>query len=55
MTTHKQPEGQDRNVFNTFKRALKSLPLFTDKQLASLGFEVWNEAYTRSDNHKAKQ
>ncbi len=43
-----QPEGQDRNVFNGFKRALKDLGQLTDEQLAILSFETWDEAHKRA-------
>lgn len=45
----KQPEGQDRNVFNGFKRTLRDISLLTDEQLAILHFETWHEARTRGD------
>lgn len=44
----KQGEGQDRNVYNSYKRLIKNLPLLTADQIASIHFESWNEAYMRS-------
>lgn len=43
----KQPESQDRNVFNAYKRTLKELKNFTTQQLASLHFETWHEVKQR--------
>lgn len=43
-----QGEGQDRNVFNNFKRLVKSLGQLTNEQLALIHFEVWHEARLRA-------
>lgn len=43
-----KPAGQDRKTFNAFKAAVKLLPELTPDQLASLHYETWHEAYTRS-------
>lgn len=44
----KQGEGQDRNVYNAYKRFIKLLPDMTDDQIASVHYESWHEAYMRS-------
>lgn len=35
-------------AYYAYTRAVQSLYRMTDKQLASMGFEVWDEAYTRT-------
>lgn len=42
-----QPEGQDRNVFNNFKRVIRDIGKLTDEQLAVLNFELYHEARNR--------
>lgn len=42
-----QPEGQDRNVFNNFKRFISNLPKLTPEQLAIVNFEIVHEARMR--------
>lgn len=42
-----QPEGQDRNVFNNFKRTIRDLEKLTNEQLAVINFEVYHEARKR--------
>ena len=42
------PEGQDRNVFNGFKRILATIDQLTNEQLALLNFECFHEARVRS-------
>lgn len=44
----KQPDGQDRNIFNNFKRVLKNINNLTDEQLAILHYESWHEASMRA-------
>ncbi|ANA49209.1 hypothetical protein PMW_84 [Pseudomonas phage phiPMW] len=50
ITELNKPEGQDRKVFNQFKKALEHLPDFTNEQLARLQFEVFHEARMRTDH-----
>jgi hypothetical protein len=45
---HIQPLGQDRNVFNLFKRVVRDISKLTDEQIAALHYESWHEAYVRS-------
>lgn len=42
-----KPDGQDRNVFNNFKRALRDVPKLTNEQLALMNFEIFHEARKR--------
>ena len=42
-----QPEGQDRNVFNNFKRCVRDIEKLTNEQLALMNFEVFHEARKR--------
>lgn len=42
-----KPDGQDRNVFNNFKRLFNDVSKLTNEQLALLNFEVFHEARKR--------
>lgn len=42
-----QPDGQDRNVFNNFKRTYRDVSKLTNEQLALLNFEIFHEARKR--------
>lgn len=44
----KQPEGQDRNLFNNFKRTIRDIDKLTDEQIAKLHYESWHVAYMRA-------
>lgn len=43
-----QPEDQDRNVYNNYKRLLKNLGQLSNEQLAELNFQVYHEARMRT-------
>lgn len=42
-----QPDGQERNVFNNFKRVIRDIEKLTNEQLAILNFELYHEARNR--------
>lgn len=48
MSKLEKPEGQDRNVFNGYKRLLSQLDQLTNDQLAKLNFECFHEARKRT-------
>jgi hypothetical protein len=43
-----QGEGQDRNVFNNFKRFIRDVSKLTNEQIALAHFETWHEARQRA-------
>jgi hypothetical protein len=43
----KQGEGQDRNVYNAFKRFMKNSHLLTNEQIAEASFELFHQARMR--------
>lgn len=42
-----QPDCQDKNVFNNFKRTLRDIDKLTNEQLALINFEVFHTARKR--------